>query len=190
VNVNLIARKQDVSRPSGGSPSSLAGASAVPMYDVIELMFFAYRDFIADADHRLATLGFGRAHHRVLHFVARHPGLTIAELLDILKITKQSLNRVLKVLLDKDYVEVRPGAKDRRQRQLFATARGQALALDVAQLQSKRFLRVFAGLPEGARSQANAFLLAMVDPSRRDNIAAMTGAGAAGRGPGRRNGER
>ena len=69
------------------------------MYDLIELFFFAYRDFVGDADRLLETYRFGRAHHRVLHFVSRQPGLTIAELLDILKITKQSLNRVLKELV-------------------------------------------------------------------------------------------
>src|SRR2546429_2939921 len=106
------------------------------MYDLIELLFFAYRDFVGDADYLLATLGFGRAHHRVLHFVSRRPGLTIAELLDILRITKQSLNRVLKELIGRAYVEARPGTKDRRQRQLFPTARGQALALEAAILQS------------------------------------------------------
>jgi DNA-binding MarR family transcriptional regulator len=153
----------------------------------IELMFFAYRDFVGDADDLLAILRFGRAHHRVLHFVARRPGLTIAELLDILKITKQSLNRVLKELLDQDYVEARPGMKDRRQRQLYPTARGRALALDVALLQSRRFSRVFAGLPNGAREQAIAFLLAIVDPAGRDKIAAITSVcGATGvEGPGR-----
>src|SRR5208282_6113134 len=78
-----------------------------PMYDLIELFYFAYRDFVGDVDRLLEVYGFGRAHHRVLHFVSRHPGLTIAELLDILKITKQSLNRVLKELLDKGYVESR-----------------------------------------------------------------------------------
>jgi len=154
------------------------------MYDLIELMFFAYRDFVGDADHLLAELGFGRAHHRVLHFVARRPGLTIAELLEILKITKQSLNRVLKELLDQDYVEARRGMKDRRQRQLFPTPRGTALAFDVAVLQSKRFAAVFAALPEGARAQAIGFLLAMVDADGRDKVAAMTGASAAAACPG------
>jgi DNA-binding MarR family transcriptional regulator len=149
------------------------------MFELIELMFFAYRDFAGDADHLLATLGFGRAHHRVLHFVSRRPGLAIAELLDVLKITKQSLNRVLKELIGRDYVEARPGMKDRRQRQLFPTARGQALALEVALLQSRRFARVFGELPEGARSQAIDFLLAMIDAGGRDKAAAMTGAGPA-----------
>ena len=103
-----------------------------PMFDMIELFFFAYRDFIGDADRLLETYGFGRAHHRVLHFVHRRPGLTIAELLDILKITKQSLARVMKDLVDKDYVEARAGVSDRRQRLVFATPRGRKLALELA----------------------------------------------------------
>ncbi|MGB6176847.1 MAG: MarR family transcriptional regulator [Methylocella sp.] len=149
------------------------------MFELIELMFFAYRDFAGDADHLLATLGFGRAHHRVLHFVSRRPGLTIAELLEILRITTQSLNRVLKELIGRDYVVARPGTKDRRQRQLFPTARGQALARDVALLQSRRFARAFRELPEGGSARAIDFLLAMVDAGRRDKPAAMTGAGPA-----------
>jgi DNA-binding MarR family transcriptional regulator len=178
--VNLIARKRDVSQNLAERPPFAAAAEpGAPMFELIELMFFAYRDFAGDADHLLATLGFGRAHHRVLHFVSRRPGLTIAELLDILKITKQSLNRVLKVLIGRNYVEARPGMKDRRQRQLFPTARGQAVALDVARLQSKRFARVFGELPEGGSARAIDFLLAMVDAGGRDKIAAMIGAGPA-----------
>ena len=134
-----------------------------PLYDLIELMFFAYRDFIGDADRILAGDGFGRAHHRVLYFVARRPGLTIAELLDILQITKQSLNRVLNDLLERSYVTTRPGADDRRRRLLFATERGDALVREIAGVQSARFERVFADLGGEARSKAAAFLAAMVD---------------------------
>jgi DNA-binding MarR family transcriptional regulator len=176
--VNPIARQRDVSENLAERPPFAAAAEpGAPMFELIELMFFAHRDFVGDADHLLVTLGLGRAHHRVLHFVSRRPGLTIAELLDILKITKQSLNRVLKELIGRNYVEARPGTKDRRQRQLFPTARGQALALDVAIVQSQRFARVFGELPEGARARAIDFLLAMVDAGGRDKIAAMTGAG-------------
>src|SRR6202044_3238897 len=96
-----------------------------PYFDLIELLFFAYRDFVGDADEVLAKLGFGRAHHRVLHFVNRNPGMKVAELLGILKITKQSLGRVLKQLIDEGYVEQRTGA-DRRQRLLFVSAKGEA----------------------------------------------------------------
>src|SRR5262245_62600912 len=92
-------------------------------FDLIELLFFAYRDFTSDADEVLAKFGFGRAHHRVLHFVNRNPGMKVAELLDILKITKQSLGRVLKQLVDEGYVAQRAGANDRRQRLLFLTAK-------------------------------------------------------------------
>lgn len=147
-----------------------------PLFDLIELFFFAYRDFVADADHLLENYGLGRAHHRVLHFVNRRPGLTIAELLDILKITKQSLSRVLKDLLEADYVEACPGVKDRRQRRLFLTEKGRSLALSVARLQSQRFEHVFAQLGEGARADASAFLLAMVDAGERDKVAALIAA--------------
>jgi len=146
------------------------GESA-PMFDLIELLFFAYRDFVGDPDRLLETFGFGRAHHRVLHFVNRRPGLMIAELLDILKITKQSLNRVLKDLLEEGFVEARPGIADRRQRLLFPTAKGCRLALDLARLQSERFARAFAELAPEARAQAMAFLLAMVDPQERGKVA-------------------
>src|SRR5579863_10126992 len=96
-----------------GAPATV-GDEPAPIYDLIELFFFAYRDFVGDADRLLETYGFGRAHHRVLHFVSRQPGLTIAELLDILKITKQSLNRVLKELIAESFIEARAGALDRR----------------------------------------------------------------------------
>ena len=145
-----------------------ADAPDDPKFDLIELFFFAYRDFVGDADRLLEAYKFGRAHHRVLHFVNRHPGLTIAELLDILRITKQSLNRVLKELLDESYVEARPGVADRRQRLLFPTAKGRQLALEVAHLQSERFTRVLDALGDGARAGAVAFLLEMIDPGERD----------------------
>lgn len=142
------------------------------MYDLIELFFFAYRDFVGDADRLLESFRFGRAHHRVLHFVSRRPGMTIAELLDILKITKQSLNRVLKELLDQQFVEARPGVSDRRQRLLFPTPKGRRLALELAEVQSERFARALAALPRGAREDAIAFLLATLDPVEREKAAA------------------
>ena len=134
-----------------------------PLFAVIELMFFAYRDFVRDADLALAGDGFGRAHHRVLYFVTRRPGLTIAELLDILKITKQSLNRVLKDLVDRGYVTSRLGEVDKRQRILAATPRGAALIEEIAQVQSSRFRRAFTELGGDAEASATAFLAAMAD---------------------------
>lgn len=151
-------------------------ANTQPMFDLVELLFFAYRDFVRDADQFLETYGFGRAHHRVLHFVSRRPGLTIAELLDILKITKQSLNRVLKELVAKGYIEANTGVNDRRQRLLYPTQRGNDLALEIARLQSRRFARVLSQLPAGARAAAFDFLLAMVDASERDKVSAFINA--------------
>jgi DNA-binding MarR family transcriptional regulator len=143
---------------------------AEPVWDLIELLFFAYRDFVGDADAVLAKFGFGRAHHRVLHFVNRNPGMKVAELLGILKITKQSLGRVLKQLVDEGYVEQKEGATDRRQRLLFVTAKGEALALRLAGLQSERIGRALAGLGYGDRDMARRFLIAMLDPGQRDGV--------------------
>jgi len=168
----------DRSRCHAGAGSAMTDTRAEPLFDLIELLFFAYRDFVGDADRLLEAYGFGRAHHRVLHFVTRRPGLTIAELLDILKITKQSLNRVLKELLDKGYVEAHAGMIDRRQRQLYPTANGTALALEIAQLQSQRFHRVFSGSSETAPREAIAFLLALIDPPERGKVAALVASGA------------
>lgn len=159
----------DPGAPDDGSAADGAGERA-PLYDLIELFFFAYRDFTADADRRLAALDFGRAHHRVLHFVYRSPGLTVAALLDILKITKQSLNRVMKDLTDAGFIEIRAGVSDRRRRLLHATPEGRRLALDLAHLHSERFERALAPLPPGARPQAVAFLLGMIDPDERPGV--------------------
>src|SRR5499427_3166466 len=133
------------------SSADRAGRGNEPIWDVIELLFFAYRDFIGDPDDVLAKLGFGRAHHRVLHFVNRNPGMKVAELLDILKITKQSLGRVLKQLIDQGYVVQKEGAHDRRQRLLYATAKGEALALKLVGLQTARISRAFAEVGAGDR---------------------------------------
>lgn len=138
--------------------------------DLVELFFFAYRDFVGDADRLLETYGFGRAHHRVLHFVDRRPGLSIAALLDILRITKQSLNRVLKQLLDAGLVEARAGANDRRQRLLYLTPRGETLARELATLQSERFRRVLGDMPLPARDAAADFLFAMIDAGERARV--------------------
>ena len=152
--------------------------------DLIELLFFAYRDFVADPDRILAQYGFGRAHHRVLHFVDRYPGLTIAELLDILRITKQSLNRVLKDLIDQGYVEQRTGTSDRRQRLLFCTPSGRALTADLTRVQVRRIVRALdapAEEDEGERDRdaraasAQDFLLAMIEPAERAAIRRLMG---------------
>jgi DNA-binding MarR family transcriptional regulator len=156
-----------------------------PADDLVELFFFAYRDFVADPDRILADYGFGRAQHRVLHFVDRRAGLTVAELLDILRITKQSLNRVLKELIDQGFVESRAGTSDRRQRHLGTTPAGRDLAQRLARLQTDRIGRALAEAdPDAAAGSASAagaasatgaasarrFLLAMIDPDGRDQV--------------------
>ncbi len=147
------------------------------MYDMIELFYFAYRDFVGDADRLLEAYGFGRAHHRVLHFVFRHPGLTIAELLDILAITKQSLNRVLRELVAEGFIAARAGAQDRRQRRLEATAKGADLALRLARAQTRRFDAAMQALGPAARPAASAFLQQMIDAEARPRVAALIGEG-------------
>jgi DNA-binding MarR family transcriptional regulator len=141
-----------------------------PIWDVIELLFFAYRDFTGDPDDVLAKLGFGRAHHRVLHFVNRNPGMKVAELLDILKITKQSLGRVLKQLIDQGYVLQKEGANDRRQRLLYVTPKGEALAMKLAGLQTARIARALSELGPGAHEAACRFLTAMINADHRDSV--------------------
>ncbi len=121
-----------------------------PTWDLIELLFFAYRDFVSDPDHVLEEFGFGRAHHRVLHFVNRNPGMKVADLLDTLRITKQSLGRVLKQLIDEAYVEQKEGPDDRRHRLLYATPKGEQLAMKLAGLQTERIARALSGLGPSA----------------------------------------
>ena len=139
-------------------------------FTLIELFFFAYRDFTSDPDQILEEYGFGRAHHRVLHFVNRMPGLTVAELLEVLKITKQSLARVLKQLIDAGYVIQVQGPKDRRQRELYPTAKGRTLALDLARPQSRRIREALRESGPGERQAVERFLKAMVNPELRAPI--------------------
>ncbi len=121
----------------------------------------------------MAKLGFGRAHHRVLHFVNRNPGMKVADLLDVLKITKQSLGRVLKQLIDEGYIVQREGANDRRQRLLYVTPAGEALAMQLAGLQTARIAGVLAELGPGGREAARRFLAGMIDGEDRDRVLRM-----------------
>jgi DNA-binding MarR family transcriptional regulator len=145
-------------------------ASAEPQWDVIELLFFAYRDFVGDPDDVLEKLGFGRAHHRVLHFVNRNRGMKVADLLDILRITKQSLGRVLKQLVDEGYIVQKEGESDRRQRLLFVTDKGEKLALELARLQTVRIKRALDEVGPGAAEAARNFLAAIIDKDGREGV--------------------
>ena len=158
--------------PSEGSGRSVSSRSnGRPAYELIELFFFAYRDFVGDPDRILSELGFGRAHHRVIHFVARRPGLSVADLLDLLQITKQSLNRVLKELVDKGFVEGRVGTQDRRQRLLHPTEAGRDLSIRLARLQTRRIQRALGDDPDGMLDEtARRFLLGMVDRPERCGV--------------------
>src|SRR6202045_3209924 len=157
-----------------GSPRAPAGDRVArdleSVWDIIELLFFAYRDFVSDPDDALAKFNFGRAHHRVLHFVNRNPGMKVAELLDILKITKQSLGRVLKQLIDQGYIVQKEGANDRRQRLLYVTAKGETLAMKLAGLQTARIARALSELGPNAHEAACRFLTAMINADHRDAV--------------------
>ena len=109
----------------------------------IELMFFAYRDFTGEADSILAEQDMGRAHHRAIYFIGRNPGITVSDLLAILKITKQSLSRVLSSLVDNGYVVQQQGPKDKRQRLLRLTDTGSALEARLTAVQGKRFAAAY-----------------------------------------------
>ena len=109
----------------------------------IELMFFAYRDFTSEADSVLAEKNMGRAHHRAIYFIGRHPGITVSDLLTILCITKQSLSRVLSGLMNNGYVIQKLGETDRRQRLLYLTEKGNALESRLTSVQGRRFAAAY-----------------------------------------------
>ncbi len=146
--------------------SALPGGDMLPL-DIMGLFFFAYRDFTGDADALLDRQGFGRAHHRVLYFVNLRPGMPVADLLDILKITKQSLARVLRQLIDNGYIEQKTGHSDRRQRLLHATDKGRQFFATLSATQSSRINAAIASLPPDSRKVVTRFLIEMVDPADR-----------------------
>ncbi len=169
-DVNFKSGRPAHSNPGVATKAAGGPASPNPPYDLIELLFFAYRDFTSDPDSLLVEYGFGRAHHRVLHFVNRNPGLRVTDLLAILKITKQSLGRVLKQLVDEGFVLQEPGPVDRRERLLFATAKGAQLAQRLTDLQSERIGKALASLPPEGQAIARQFLYAMIDEDQRKDV--------------------
>ena len=146
--------------------SAPSNGDALPL-DIMGLFFFAYRDFTGDADALLERQGFGRAHHRVLYFVNLRPGMPVADLLDILKITKQSLARVLRQLIDNGYVEQKTGHSDRRQRLLFATDKGRQFFGTLSSSQASRIDAAIASLPPESRRIVTRFLAGMVEQGDR-----------------------
>jgi DNA-binding MarR family transcriptional regulator len=146
-------RMQDAKAPSAGS--SLLFLREEEIRAAQDLLFFAYRDFTNAADVILEELGLGRAHHRALHFIGRHPGIPVTDLLGILCITKQSLARVLGALVAQGYVAQAQGRADRRQRLLTLTPHGHALERRLFERQRERLVAAYrdAGAPavEGFR---------------------------------------
>jgi len=131
-------------------PASAPKGPANPLFlreeelrQAIEMLFFGYRDFTSEPDRILAERDMGRAHHRAIYFIGRYPGITVSDLLAILKITKQSLSRVLSQLLEQGYVAQKPGETDRRQRLLTLTPTGEALEAALTETQRARIARAF-----------------------------------------------
>lgn len=155
------------------------GREELEHFHLIDLFFFSYRDFTAEADRKLEHMDYGRAHHRALYFINRRPGMTVAELLDILAITKQSLSRVLRQLIDNGFITQHAGATDRRQRLLYPTNRGRDLLLSLSQPQSSRISNALqtaftqTGLSatrEEQQAVINAFLKSMIDSQNQRHI--------------------
>jgi DNA-binding MarR family transcriptional regulator len=160
----LDPRSHDTRGPAG---SNLLFLREEQMRLAQDMLFFAYRDFTGAADVILDELGLGRAHHRALHFIGRTPGMTVGDLLSILRITKQSLARVLTALIDQGYVAQSPGRNDRRQRLLSLTDAGQALERRLFERQRERLAVAYreAGGPavEGFRR----VMRGVMDPAAR-----------------------
>lgn len=136
----------------------------------IELMFYAYRDFTAEPDAILAKWGFGRAHHRVIYFVGRNPNITVTELLEILKITKQSLSRVLSTLIKDGYISQRADSSDRRRKLLALTEQGQELERELTTTQMARFARAYRETGADAVEGFRRVLGGIINPEDRARV--------------------
>jgi len=136
----------------------------------IELLFYAYRDFTRGPDEILEEYGFGRAHHRALHFIGGHAGITVAELLGILRITKQSLSRVLSALIEDGLVRQQQGQRDRRQRQLFLTDKGRDLERRISAVQQAKVADAYRQAGAEAVAGYRKVLAGLVDEPERTAI--------------------
>ena len=136
----------------------------------IELLFFAYRGFTSDPDLILENYTYGRAHHRAIHFIQRRPGTTVNSLLEILGVTKQSLNRVLRQLIEDGLVESKVGEKDRRERHLFLTKSGKDLESELSFTQRKRLRTAYKEAGPDAVQGFRKVLENITDPSMRKHI--------------------
>jgi DNA-binding MarR family transcriptional regulator len=139
----------------------------------IEAMFFAYRGFTADPDRILEDYAYGRAHHRALHFINRAPGTTVSNLLAILGVTKQSLNRVLRTLIEDGLVDSRVGREDKRERRLTLTEQGAALEKKLSDAQATRMRAAYSAAGPEAVAGFRLVLEAMMEPDQRRRFAAL-----------------
>lgn len=137
----------------------------------IELLFYAYRDFTSDPDAILKKYDFGRAHHRAVHFIGRNPGISVAALLNILRITKQSLSRVLSQLIDRGFVAQRKGVEDRRQRLLYLTDDGADLESQLSTPQQARVAEAYRRAGPEAAAAHRQILIGLINDEDRDRIA-------------------
>jgi DNA-binding MarR family transcriptional regulator len=161
-------RLKRAERPS--PPASGGGQQEADPLWFIEALFLAYREFIREPDRILSEIGFGRAHHRALYFVHRYPGMRVADLLEILQITKQSLARVLRELVKEGYIQRRSGETDRRERLLYPTERGQALALRLTELQIGKVQAALAAVGDDGAAAVAAFLRHMAPDAVRPAV--------------------
>ncbi|MCX7646388.1 MAG: MarR family transcriptional regulator [Rhodobacteraceae bacterium] len=162
--------------PSGGE--NLLFLTDEQLRKGIEAMFFAYRGFTADPDRILESHSYGRAHHRAIHFINRAPGTTVNNLLAILGVTKQSLNRVLRTLIEDGLVESRVGARDKRERHLYLTEAGQALERELSEAQRSRMRAAYRAAGPAAVAGFRQVLEAMMDAEQRRQFNAMSEGGS------------
>ena len=152
----------------GGGGENLLFLTDEQLRKGIEAMFFAYRGFTADPDRILETMDYGRAHHRAVHFIHRSPGTTVSNLLGILGVTKQSLNRVLRSLIDDGHVRSEKGRRDGRERHLFLTEKGEAMEKSLSDAQRARMRAAYRAAGPVAVQGFRLVLEAMMDPGLRD----------------------
>jgi DNA-binding MarR family transcriptional regulator len=164
-------------RGQGNSGESLLFLTDDQLRKGIEAMFFAYRGFTADPDRILENYAYGRAHHRAIHFISRSPGTTVNNLLELLGVTKQSLNRVLRTLIDDGLVESRVGNRDKRERHLYLTATGRALEQDLSEAQRTRMRAAYRAAGPEAVQGFRKVLDQIMDPAMRRMLSSMTDGG-------------
>lgn len=164
-------RSSDPRSPAPGTrPDQLLFLTDEQLRQGIELLFFAYRDFTGDPDAVLADRGYGRAHHRAIHFIKRRPGITVAGLLDLLQVTKQSLNRVLRQLVEDGLVISAVGETDRRQRTLTLSETGETLERALSDPQRARLRRAYQAAGPEAVAGFRTVLEQMINAEGRDGV--------------------